>query len=246
MSASPMFSAGVRRRLTILLAVLGGLLVLLGAGASLALAEPAYDVEPPEVEVAPGNRLVCSPGSWEGAGVQFTYRWLRNGSTWATGAVYILTSADKGSTFTCSVLGKNSEGSEEEESWNAVEIPGGTAKAPVNVVPPEVSGMAKAGEAKVGETLECQKGSWTGTPAPTYTFKWLREGVAIASATATTYAVRSEDQGYSLACSVTASNSAGSASKQSSNTVKVSGTGPSDVVAAARGRHGGCRPAAHL
>ncbi len=197
--------------------------MLLGAGAPLALAEPAYDVEPPEVEVAPGNRLVCSPGSWEGAGIQFSYTWLRNGSTWATGPVYNLTSADKGSTFTCIVLGKNSQGSEEEESWNAVEIPGGAAKAPVNTAPPEVSGTAK-----VNETLKCSSGTWTGTPAPTYTYKWLREGATIESATAATYTVRSEDQGYSLACSVTATNSAGSVAKQSSNTVTVSGTAPTD------------------
>ena len=67
MSASPRPSAGVRRRLKILLAAICGLFVLLGVGAQVASAEPAFDVEPPEVEVAPGNRLVCDPGSWEGS-----------------------------------------------------------------------------------------------------------------------------------------------------------------------------------
>lgn len=234
MSASSLSSVGVRRRLTTLLAVIGGLLVLLGVGAPIASAEPAYDTEPPEVEIAAGARLVCSPGSWEGAGIKFTYTWLRDGSaiptTGRVPAEYILGNADKGHIFTCIVKGANSEGSEEEESWNAVEIPGGAAKAPLNTSPPQVAGMAKAGEAKVGETLECNRGTWTGTPAPTYTYRWLREGAAIESATATTYTVRSEDQGFSLACSVTAANSAGSASKQSSNTVKVNGTGPTAGV----------------
>ncbi len=234
MSASSLPSVGVRRRVMILLTVLSGFVVLLGVAAPLASAEPAYDVEPPEVEVAAGGRLVCGSGSWEGAGISFTYTWLRDGSvvpsTGRVPAEYILGNADKGQTFTCIVKGTNSEGSEEEESWNAVEIPcnGCVAEAPVNTVPPDLSGTAKAGEAKVGETLKCEPGTWKGRPAPTYTYKWLREGAAIESATASTYGVRSEDQGFSLACSVTATNSAGSASKQSSNTVKVNGTGPSD------------------
>ncbi len=236
MSASSL-PVGVRRRVIFLLTVLSGLVVLLGVAAPLASAEPAYDVEPPEVEVAPGSRLVCSPGSWEGAGIKFTFTWLRDGSviptTGRVPAEYILGSADKGQIFTCIVKGTNSEGSEEEESWNAVEIPCGgcTGKAPLPTAPPEVSGSAKAGEAKVGETLKCEKGTWTGTPPPTYTYEWLREGAVIEPATAVnSYTVRSEDQGFSLACSVTATNSAGSASKQSSNTLKVNGTAPSDVT----------------
>ena len=66
---------------------------------------------------------------------------------------YNLTNADKGYTFTCIVLGKNGEGSEEEESWNAYEVPGGGPKLPVNVTPPEVMG-GKAGEAKFEEKLD--------------------------------------------------------------------------------------------
>jgi hypothetical protein len=214
----------VCRRITILLAVIGGVLVLSGVAAPLAAAEPAYDVEPPEVSLAPGLRLNCNPGSWNGTGITFSYTWLRDGATWATGSVYSLTNADKGHTFTCIVVGRNNEGSEEEESWNAFEYGGGAPKKPeAGTPPPEISGVAKAAEAKVGETLECKHGGWTGTPAPTYTYQWLREGQAIAGATASTYTVAKADQGFVLACSVTATNSAGSASKQSSNTVKVAG-----------------------
>jgi len=228
LSASPRLSAGVCRRITTLLAVIGGLLALSGLAAPVASAEPAYDVEPPEVQLASGLRLVCGPGSWQGAGITFSYTWLRDGAAFATGSVYSLTNADKGHTFTCIVKGSNHEGSEEEESWNAFEYGGGGPKKPEPTTPPpEISGMAKAGEAKVGETLECKHGAWTGTPAPTYTYQWLREGQAITSATGNLYTVQKADQGYVLACSVTATNSAGSASKQSSNTVTVSGSGPS-------------------
>ena len=230
MSASSLPSVGVRRRLPTLLAVIGGLLVLLAVGAPVAFAAAPYDVEPPEVELASGNRLNCSPGSWEASSVEFAYTWLRDGSTWAKGGVYSLKAEDKGHTFTCVVTGSNREGFEEEESWNAVAIPcpGCTIKPPVNTVAPEVSGTAKAGEAKVGETLECKRGTWLNTPTA-YTYKWLREGATIESATGSTYAVRSVDQGYSLACSVTATNSAGSASKPSKNAVTVNGTAPADV-----------------
>ena len=64
-------------------------------------------------------------------------------------------------------------------------------------------------------------------PTPTYTYEWLREGVPIESATGTTYTVREADSGYSLSCRVTATNTLGSAQKQSS-AVKVSGSPPSD------------------
>ncbi len=186
----------------------------------------------PKSNWLPATVLCARPVAGKPSSVEFSYTWLRDGSTWTTGGTYSLTSADKGHRFTCIVKGSNREGFEEEESWNAIEIPcpGCTAKPPVNVTPPEVSGGAKAGEAKVGEMLKCSQGSWTGTPPPTYTYKWLREGATIASATQTAYTVQPEDQGYSLACSVTASNSAGSASKQSSNTVKINGTPPSDVT----------------
>jgi hypothetical protein len=248
LSASPRLSAGACRRVKILLAVIGGLLSLLAVAAPMASAEPAYDVEPPEVQVAPGSRLVCNPGSWQGAGIQFSFTWLKDGSAFATGSVYNLTNADKGHTFTCIVTGRNSEGSEEEESWNAFEYGGGGPAKPHNTTPPEVSGGAKAGEAKVGETLVCEKGAWTGTSTPTYAYQWLREGQSIGSATASTYTVKEEDQGYLLACSVTATNSSGSESKQSSNTVKVAGeklvdeTLPQVVGTGAVGQQLTCKP----
>jgi hypothetical protein len=225
LSASPRPSAGTLRRATILLSVIGGLMVLLAVGAAAASAEQIYDVEPPEVELAPGGRLVCEAGSWDGS-PSFSYTWLRDGSAFATGSVYSLTKADAGYTFTCIVLGKGGENSEEEESWNAYEVPGGGAKPPANVSAPDATG-GKAGEAKVGETLECGQGTWTGTTPITYTYEWLREGLPIASASAKTYAVGEEDEGYSLSCKVTATNSAGAASKQSSNSLKVAGSAPS-------------------
>jgi hypothetical protein len=69
--------------------------------------------------------------------------------------------------------------------------------------------------ALVGETLLCASGSWTGTPPPTFTYRWLREGVAIAGATEASYKVQAADEGHGLLCEVTATNSAGSKSATS-------------------------------
>jgi hypothetical protein len=74
--------------------------------------------------------------------------------------------------------------------------------APINTVAPAISGTPA-----VGQTLSCLNGSWTGIPAPTFTRVWLRDGVAIAGATASTYVVQATDQGNGLTCKVTAKNS---------------------------------------
>ena len=79
-------------------------------------------------------------------------------------------------------------------------------KAPVDTAAPVVSGTPAA-----GETLSCSNGSWTGSPAPTYSYAWLRDGVVIAGASVSTYVVQTADQGNGLACRVTATNKSGSA-----------------------------------
>jgi hypothetical protein len=78
-------------------------------------------------------------------------------------------------------------------------------KAPINTVAPVASGTPA-----VGQTLSCTSGSWTGTPRPTFAYSWLRDGVAIAGATGTTYVVQAADQGNGLTCKVTATNKSGS------------------------------------
>ncbi len=88
-------------------------------------------------------------------------------------------------------------------------------KAPVNTAGPVASGTPA-----VGKTLSCAIGSWTGEPTPTYTYAWLRNGVAIAGANGSLYGVQTADQGTGLACKVTATNKHGSASAVS-NTLTV-------------------------
>ncbi len=77
-------------------------------------------------------------------------------------------------------------------------------KAPINTSPPTVSGTPAA-----GQTLSCTSGSWTGTPAPTFVYTWLRDGVAITGATGNTYVIQEADQGNGLTCKVFATNKSG-------------------------------------
>jgi Ca2+-binding RTX toxin-like protein len=81
---------------------------------------------------------------------------------------------------------------------------------PKNTVPPKITGTPA-----VGKTLTCSLGSWTGSPPPTFTRQWRRNGAAIAGATAAKYVVKAADAGKSLTCTVTATNSAGHTSKTS-------------------------------
>jgi hypothetical protein len=77
-------------------------------------------------------------------------------------------------------------------------------KEPANAVAPVASGTPA-----VGQTLTCEHGSWTGIATLSFTQQWLRDGVAIAGATGSTYVVQAADEGHELSCEVTATNEFG-------------------------------------
>jgi hypothetical protein len=80
---------------------------------------------------------------------------------------------------------------------------------PVNTAAPVASAtslsVAAAGVASV------TTGTWTNSPT-SYTYQWLRAGVAIAGATTNSHALVAADVGASLTCQVTAVNAAGQTS----------------------------------
>lgn len=80
-----------------------------------------------------------------------------------------------------------------------------TPVAPSNSTLPSVTGAAR-----VGQTLAGTTGTWIGTPAPTYSRQWMRNGVAIAGATGTSYGLVDADMGAYITLRVTATNTAGS------------------------------------
>lgn len=82
-----------------------------------------------------------------------------------------------------------------DEDW-------GSEIAPTNTVLPAISGIAQ-----VGHVLTAWPGVWTG--APTFSFVWKNEGVAIPGATDNTYTPVVGDVGDNITVTITGSNSAG-------------------------------------
>lgn len=98
---------------------------------------------------------------------------------------------------------------------------GAPALPPVNTVAPVVSGTAQ-----VGQTLSTTNGTWTGTPPITYTYQWQRSGSNIGGATSSTYVIQFADEGYTLRCVVTATNSVSAVSANSNSTGSVADMAP--------------------
>ena len=158
-----------------------------------------------------GAVLTCNPGGWTGSRTE-TYTWSRNGSViiGATSATYTLQAADAGDTITCTAKATNAGGSASATST------GMTVPAPPrDTQPPTLSGTPR-----VGATIGCSTGSWTGKP--TYAYSWSRHGTVIAGATSSSYKVPSADAGDTITCTVTAKNAAGSLAA-TSKAIRVAG-----------------------
>lgn len=83
----------------------------------------------------------------------------------------------------------------------------GAVAAPVNAAAPTITGAAV-----IGQALSVSNGTWTGTPAPTYTYQWQSsaDGSAwtnIAGATVATYTIAAEMDGLQIRAVVTGTNS---------------------------------------
>jgi hypothetical protein len=114
---------------------------------------------------------------------------------------------------------------------------------PVNLTAPALSGStAPAGSARVGDTLTCAPGTWTGTGI-VFTYRWLPDG-----ATNPVRAVSATDLGQRLSCEVTATNAGGT--RRATVTVTVRPGMPVDTAAPAvtgtvqTGETIGCDPGA--
>jgi hypothetical protein len=148
-------------------------------------------------------------------GSTYTLRTSSNGSTWtdaytaaaptplsmATGATQFgpggyFTNQDKG-VFSVTI-----------ESFASIPL------APVNSVLPAITGTATE-----GQTLTASTGTWSGSP--TFAYVWKRGGVAIGSATASTYLLVTADVGAVITVTVTATNAGGSADATSAGTSAV-------------------------
>jgi hypothetical protein len=155
-----------------------------------------------------GRQLTCEPGSFTGSR-PFTlrYEWLRDGQPIPGQAdtTYTTTPDDANLDLSCRETAFNAAGSATQTS------------APVRVVPlPPVLEVAPAvgGEPWVGGEASCSTGIWRNGPER-YAFRWLMDGTPVEGATERGFRLTQSHFGRSLACEVTASNTAGSAVAQS-------------------------------
>ena len=99
---------------------------------------------------------------------------------------------------------------------------GAVATAPVCTTSVSISGTAQQ-----GQTLTGNSGAWTGSPSPTFSYRWLRCDASgnnpqvIAGASTVQYTVSAGDIGKTLRFEVTGTNSAGSSTQLSMQTAVV-------------------------
>ena len=86
-------------------------------------------------------------------------------------------------------------------------------QAPVNQTAPVITGAPQ-----VGQTLVTSTGAWTNSPA-SYAYRWYRDGVVIAGATAASYVAVSDDLAKSISVEVRATNAYGTSDPAMSGSV---------------------------
>jgi hypothetical protein len=136
---------------------------------------------------------------------------LRNGKPieeFATNREYKIVEADSEQPLQCQVTASNAGGRSVAISRDIVpfKIPGPSSAAPF----PPASVLAPKGTPSVGNTLTCEHGAWTGSPAFLYT--WLRGGEPIQGATnqsSAAYTLGSADEGKLIQCQVIGENASG-------------------------------------
>ena len=95
--------------------------------------------------------------------------------------------------------------------------------APINLAAPSITGTASQ-----GGQLTAGPGTWSGSPAPSFTFQWFRCDSAgancsqIVGASSATYTAVAADAGSTLEVAVTGANGAGSATATSAETAVIS------------------------
>jgi hypothetical protein len=208
------------------------------AGGTYVQASAPANTSPPSVSgsAVEGQLLTASPGSWTGTPAPtFAYQWTRCDSSGlacvpiagATDSVYTLTSADVGSTVAVTVTASNFVGSAGPVSSAATGVVQSATTPPANTTLPSISGSAVE-----NQVLTASPGVWTGQPAPTFAYQWLRCDTSGASCapivgeTAATHTLVTADVGSTIAVGVTATNSSGSAGPVSSAATAVVQSAP--------------------
>jgi len=181
-----------------------------------------FNIALPEISGVPtyivGSRLTCSTGTWGGTPIiTFTYQWYR-GATQISGAInhtYTIVGSDIQQLITCEVTGINSSGYTTATSSNIIT----PSDPPDNITRPTISGSASVDSILSISTTEL----WSGYPAPTLTYQWYRVDTPIPSATNNSYTIVTDDVGQSITCRVKGTNTSGSFTAISINSITPTG-----------------------
>ena len=163
-----------------------------------------------------GYVLTSTIGFWTGSPYPtFVYQWLKNGAAYSpaeTNFTYTIAVGDASQLITFQVTGTNVNGSTIATSASVTPI----LDPPVNSVAPAITGIAS-----VGSTLTTSNGTWGGTPTPTFTYQWKKNGTAIPTETNTTYIIVAGDVSQLIKCDVTGTNASGSSTAPSNSVTPV-------------------------
>jgi len=190
----------------------------ISAATTAVLPDYPYALSLPVITGTPvvGNTLSVSNGTYRSdtTPTSYAYQWQHNNTniSGATTNTYVVESAYLGETLRCVVTATNARGSANGASSATAAV----TSAPIRTVQPVVSGSTT-----VGSVLSCTTGTWIGTATITYAYQWKRAGVNISGATSSTYTTVSADAGNAISCFVTASNSIGSVSSASNNSITI-------------------------
>ena len=223
------------------LAVVGGALAVAAIGFAFAALLATESVAAPAVEpdnvteprvsgtARVGQVLRTTRGTWTGtAPITYEFRWYRCQGAGAPDAsdcsrisnagdnTYTLRQGDAGFRIRSQVVARNADGQDTATSNPTAVV---TSARPFNTDEPSISGTAR-----VGSTLEANRGEWGGEQPITYTYVWLRcndkgdNCSEIQGANDTTYEIRDSDTGRTIRVRVIARNDRGSTSAISNPT----------------------------
>jgi hypothetical protein len=208
----------VRRLIFLAAAAVGSALVVAAGSLGQASAAPSNTSLPSiSGSARDGSLLKASHGGWSGSPTGFAYRWLRcdvqagncTPIGGATSQTYTVQTADVGARTRVQVTASNSSG-----SGVAVSRPTDTVKA-TGSAPKDTAAPSISGNTQEGSTLTVNPGSWSGTPAPSFSYQWQRcVGTGggcgnINGAIGTSYALTHDDVAHTVLVVVTAKNSSG-------------------------------------
>jgi large repetitive protein len=149
-----------------------------------------------------GSPVTANPGTWDPSDATLAYQWKADGApiSGATSASYTPVTADVGKKLSVTVTASKEDytSTSKDSNQTAAVVGTGQTVTMASTSPPSVAGIPR-----VGQQLTADAGSWYPT-GPTTAVQWLRNGVPVAGATGSTYALGADDVGARISVRVTA------------------------------------------